>query len=160
MTGKTGSLLLMAPEVFKGQPYNEKADVYSFAILLWNMLSLDVPYIEFLKDRSFETSVMENGMRPPVWGTWPEHVQSLLERGWAQDYNKRPSMKEICDMLQPEEEATPAAASISITKDKASFGGLWFLAWALPLLGTIIYFAWMEYENGHYQNFLFGSREL
>ena len=34
----------MAPEVARGLPANETADVYSFAIVLWEMVSLEVPY--------------------------------------------------------------------------------------------------------------------
>jgi len=53
MTGNTGSLAYMAPEVALRKPYNEKVDVYSFAILLWQMLSgmelyLDVACANFV----------------------------------------------------------------------------------------------------------------
>ncbi|CAE7533552.1 HT1 [Symbiodinium microadriaticum] len=44
MTGNTGSLRYMAPEVALRKPYNEKADVYSFAILLWQMGRDKVPF--------------------------------------------------------------------------------------------------------------------
>jgi len=115
MTGKSGSLILMAPEVFKGEPYNEKADVYSFAMLLWNMLALDLPYLDFIKKRAFETKVMGQGMRPDVQGTWPKHAQILLQRAWAQDYAKRPSMKEICSMLK-EATTTPTGASAGASR--------------------------------------------
>ncbi|CAM9557815.1 unnamed protein product, partial [Heterosigma akashiwo] len=44
MTGKTGTMRWMSPEVFKCEHYNEKTDVYSFALLAWNLLSLKTPY--------------------------------------------------------------------------------------------------------------------
>ena len=44
MTGNTGSLRYMAPEVALKKPYNEKADVYSFAIMLWQMARDKVPF--------------------------------------------------------------------------------------------------------------------
>eukprot|EP00542_Grammatophora_oceanica_P011412 CAMPEP_0194037844 /NCGR_PEP_ID=MMETSP0009_2-20130614/10175_1 /TAXON_ID=210454 /ORGANISM="Grammatophora oceanica, Strain CCMP 410" /LENGTH=183 /DNA_ID=CAMNT_0038680169 /DNA_START=66 /DNA_END=613 /DNA_ORIENTATION=+ len=131
MTSKTGSLILMAPEVFKqGEPYNQKADVYSFAMLLWHMLALELPYLEFVskKDRSsFETNVMERGKRPVLKG--PKHIQMLLQRAWAQDYNKRPSMEEICVMLeQPPEEEEEAPSSLEeedgfVTKEETAVVG-------------------------------------
>lgn len=37
-TGRCGSVLYMAPEVARGKPYNEKVDVFSFAILAWELL--------------------------------------------------------------------------------------------------------------------------
>ena len=44
MTGNTGSLRYMAPEVALKQPYNEKADVYSFGIMVWQMARDRIPY--------------------------------------------------------------------------------------------------------------------
>jgi serine/threonine protein kinase len=37
--GKTGTYLYMAPEVFLGQPYNEKADVFSFGVALYELMA-------------------------------------------------------------------------------------------------------------------------
>ena len=44
LSGKTGSLRYMAPEVAKEQPYNETVDVYSLAILAWQIFEMDTPY--------------------------------------------------------------------------------------------------------------------
>jgi serine/threonine protein kinase len=101
MSGKTGSLLLMAPEVFNGQPYNQKADVYSFAMLLWKMLTLELPYLEFTYHRDvFETKVMHEGKRPNIKGKWPKGIQNLLLKGWSKDMDERPTMQEVRIMLK------------------------------------------------------------
>ena len=44
MTGKIGTYQWMAPEVIKSQKYTEKADVFSFAIILWEIASREPPY--------------------------------------------------------------------------------------------------------------------
>jgi serine/threonine protein kinase len=44
MTGETGSTRYMAPEVAESRPYSEKADVYSFAMVMWEMATLRKPY--------------------------------------------------------------------------------------------------------------------
>ncbi|CAA2998400.1 serine threonine- kinase HT1-like [Olea europaea subsp. europaea] len=44
MTGETGTLGYMAPEVLNGNPYNRKCDVYSFGICLWETYCCDMPY--------------------------------------------------------------------------------------------------------------------
>ncbi|CAN0164791.1 unnamed protein product, partial [Hapterophycus canaliculatus] len=44
MTGQTGSQRFMAPEVFDGMPYNEKADMYSYGIVLWELCTLQKPF--------------------------------------------------------------------------------------------------------------------
>ncbi|CAN6439684.1 unnamed protein product [Victoria cruziana] len=44
MTGETGTLGYMAPEVLNGQPYNRRCDVYSFGICLWEIYCCEMPY--------------------------------------------------------------------------------------------------------------------
>ena len=39
MTGGTGSLRYLSPENFLGKPYNEKADIYSLSIIMWELLA-------------------------------------------------------------------------------------------------------------------------
>lgn len=100
MSGKTGSLLLMAPEVFHRQPYNQKADVYSFAILLWSIFALELPYLDFIRDHSFETKVMDKGKRPNIQGKWPNKIQFLLRMAWNQNIQMRPTMEEVRKMIK------------------------------------------------------------
>lgn len=95
MTAKTGSLLLMAPEVFHGKPYNQKADVYSYGVLLWNILELDLPYVDFITGQTFETKVMEKGKRPDIQKKLPDKVQFLLRLSWAHNVEMRPTMNEL-----------------------------------------------------------------
>ena len=35
----------MAPEILRGEKYEEAADVYSFGVILWEMLTGDIPYM-------------------------------------------------------------------------------------------------------------------
>ncbi|KAG5186754.1 kinase-like domain-containing protein, partial [Tribonema minus] len=44
MTGETGSPRYMAPECHLNLPYNEKVDVYSFGMCIWEMIELEVPF--------------------------------------------------------------------------------------------------------------------
>ena len=52
LTGHTGSLAYMAPEVHLGQRYNHRADVFSFGIMLYETMSHVHPYIHYLIDSS------------------------------------------------------------------------------------------------------------
>ncbi|XP_004309028.1 PREDICTED: serine/threonine-protein kinase HT1-like [Fragaria vesca subsp. vesca] len=52
MTGHTGTLQYMAPEVLESKPYNKKCDVYSFGICLWEICSCQLPYSVYSKDSS------------------------------------------------------------------------------------------------------------
>ena len=44
MTAETGSYRWMAPEVIRHEEYDKRCDVYSFAILAWEMLTYRVPF--------------------------------------------------------------------------------------------------------------------
>jgi serine/threonine protein kinase len=44
MSGNTGTLIYMAPEVALNKPYTEKVDIYSFGIILWQLASGVVPF--------------------------------------------------------------------------------------------------------------------
>ena len=91
----------MAPEVAMEQSYSEKADVYSFGILLWQLLSLDTPYGK-LHGGKIEYSVCHLNLRPKLDNTWPKPMIKLLEDCWARNPPRRPTMEVVCSALQRE----------------------------------------------------------
>lgn len=99
MTGGTGSLRYMAPEVADSQPYNHKADVYAFGILLWELLSCKKPYVGLGID-DFYDKVVYGGLRPTVDKKWPKPLIELMEQCWDADSNKRPNSQEIVSKLE------------------------------------------------------------
>lgn len=46
LTGETGSMRYMAPEVANSQPYSHKAEVFSFATVLWELCAHKKPFLE------------------------------------------------------------------------------------------------------------------
>ena len=97
MTGKTGSLRYMAPEVVRSQPYNEKVDIYSFGIILWQMITCQTPF-ENLQESVFISEVVGNGVRPPFSYQDPgKHtpidipvdVVEILQKSWSSDHTQR-----------------------------------------------------------------------
>ena len=65
LTGCTGSRRYMAPEVCFSYPYNDRADVYSFGILLYQVASLVTPFDGYSMGRH-ERYVLREGHRPDV----------------------------------------------------------------------------------------------
>ena len=98
LTAMTGSKRYMAPEVALGQPYNLTADVYSFSILLWEMLALRRVFFGMGPQEHF-AQVVKAHYRPPLQG-FPMNVCQLLEIGWAPALQKRPSMQQVQRMLK------------------------------------------------------------
>ncbi|CAM9728522.1 unnamed protein product, partial [Laminaria digitata] len=93
MTGNTGSLRYMSPEVARSLPANETADVYSFAIVLWEMVSLEQPFHFYGVKNMFE-QVMMAGTRPRLATEWPEGLKDILSRCWSAEICERPGMAE------------------------------------------------------------------
>jgi serine/threonine protein kinase len=66
--GQTGSYLSMAPEVFLGQPYNEKVDVFSFGVLLYELLSRCLLMFSELPARNSDPTITERWVGGCGWG--------------------------------------------------------------------------------------------
>jgi serine/threonine protein kinase len=99
MTGHTGSIRYMAPEVVLNMPYSEKADVYSFAILIWTIARNKLPFRD-LDRASHKTKVVIQGERPKLQNGWPEEFSNILEACWKHDMVKRPNFKDIASSLE------------------------------------------------------------
>lgn len=98
MTGNTGSLRYMAGEVALRQPYNEKVDVYSYGILLWQMAKDKVPF-KGMNRADFMNLVVKKGVRPKIDKTWPKDFSDLLEACWHVDFTQRPSFEMVSHSL-------------------------------------------------------------
>lgn len=98
MSGETGSLRYMAPEVADSLPYNHKADVYSFGIILWEMNSCKKPFDGLNRDAFYER-IVHGGERPPLNKKWPEELKTLMNECWNPNFNARPTFSEIVARL-------------------------------------------------------------
>ncbi|XP_072979791.1 serine/threonine-protein kinase STY46-like [Typha angustifolia] len=99
MTAETGTYRWMAPEVIEHNPYDHKADVFSFAIVLWELLTGKIPY-EYLTPLQAAIGVVRKGLRPTIPKSTHPKLAELLEKCWEQDPTKRPDFSEILDTLQ------------------------------------------------------------
>jgi len=70
----------MAPEVFKSSNYDEKCDVYSWAIILWQVLTREKPFDEMKEYRSFAISwaAALQGKRPQLIHDCPPPIERLM----------------------------------------------------------------------------------
>jgi serine/threonine protein kinase len=94
MTGNTGSLRYMAPEVAQQKPYCESADVYSFGIMVWQMARDRTPFDGFNR-REFAEQVVKAGLRPKLDKQWPEEFTRILTFCWHSDPLQRPTFKKL-----------------------------------------------------------------
>lgn len=94
MTAETGSYRWMAPEVIRHEPYGTECDVYSFAILAWEMLSYDLPFAK-LSPVEAALGVANRAIRPPLPSHCDPELAPLIKQSWDQDAAKRPTFAEI-----------------------------------------------------------------
>lgn len=98
LSGETGSLRYMAPEVADGLPYNTKADVYSFGILLWELVAGKKPF-DGLDRALFYERIVHGGERPTIRSKWPPALADLLRDCWDADMQRRPSFRTVVARL-------------------------------------------------------------
>lgn len=95
----------MAPEVITSKQYNEAADIYSFGIVLWELVSRDVPYADVQGGAPMAVvsqlinKVVRRGERPIIPPTCPPALATLIRSCWHQDPKQRPPFKLILETL-------------------------------------------------------------
>ncbi|GMH25798.1 hypothetical protein Nepgr_027641 [Nepenthes gracilis] len=99
MTGETGTLGYMAPEVLDGKPYNRKCDVYSFGICLWEIYCCDMPYPD-LSFADISSAVVRQHLRPEIPRCCPSSLASIMRKCWDENPDKRPEMDEVVRLLK------------------------------------------------------------
>ncbi|KYQ91892.1 putative transmembrane protein [Tieghemostelium lacteum] len=102
MTASVGYLPFQAPEVFIGELYTPKADVYSFGILLWCILTGEQPNQNLQPLKMAHMAAYEN-YRPPLLPlkcqSW-DPLLNLVQMCWKSDPESRPSFSFILDFLE------------------------------------------------------------
>ncbi|GBC19314.1 uncharacterized protein OCT59_024639 [Rhizophagus irregularis] len=88
-----GVMPFVAPELFKGKPYSQASDIYSFSMIMWEFTSGVPPF-----DREFELDFILSicgGKLPEIIENTPQCYVDLMKRCWNTDPLKRPSASEV-----------------------------------------------------------------
>eukprot|EP00727_Mastigamoeba_balamuthi_P010004 m51a1_g5626 putative flag-tagged protein kinase domain of mitogen-activated protein kinase kinase kinase (1200) ;mRNA; f:791973-798029 len=86
--------LSMAPEVLRNETYTEKVDVYSFALVVFEVFTRETPYIN-MDVEQIKEAVGYKALRPKMPETVPAAIKELIQKCWSQLPESRPSFKDI-----------------------------------------------------------------
>jgi serine/threonine protein kinase len=105
---RCGTPCWTAPEIIRGVKYDERVDVYSFGIIMWQVVTRREPYA----GRNFmgvSLDVLE-GRRPAVPNDCPIEIRKMMKRCWHDNRDKRPLMEHLVkffDALIGEDHVSP-----------------------------------------------------
>ncbi|MEE6491095.1 hypothetical protein FKM82_016099 [Ascaphus truei] len=89
-----GTVAWMAPEVIRNEPVSEKVDIWSFGVLLWELLTGEVPYKD-VDSSAIIWGVGSNSLHLPVPSTCPDGFKILMKQSWQSKPRNRPSFRQI-----------------------------------------------------------------
>ncbi|KAL3663584.1 hypothetical protein V7S43_011471 [Phytophthora oleae] len=101
MTGLVGTTRWMAPEVMRGERiYTSKVDIYSLALILWELIEGKLPFENTRWNHEVEDFVLK-GVRPNIRADLcPLRWKLLIVTCWAADPRERPTIQQVINSLQ------------------------------------------------------------
>ena len=114
--GRAGTVPWIAPELFhQGQDYTAACDVYSFGMVIWELMARREPYAYIAAVELLERWVQE-GKREEIPEEAPLVLRELAISCWAGDPTKRPTMEVVLKILAetPVEDDTAISSPYSL----------------------------------------------
>uniref|UniRef100_A0A672QIM5 mitogen-activated protein kinase kinase kinase n=1 Tax=Sinocyclocheilus grahami TaxID=75366 RepID=A0A672QIM5_SINGR len=89
-----GTVAWMAPEVIRNEPVSEKVDIWSFGVVMWELLTGEIPYKD-VDSSAIIWGVGSNSLHLPVPSTCPDGFKILMKQTWQGKPRNRPSFRQI-----------------------------------------------------------------
>jgi serine/threonine protein kinase len=93
-----GIISYMAPEIFHGQKNTKASDIYSFGMIMWELMTGRRPFWDRNHDIELIIDICD-GLRPPIVTNAPEGYIELMKECWHSDPKKRSSATSICNKI-------------------------------------------------------------
>uniref|UniRef100_A0A6B2L2B0 Protein kinase domain-containing protein n=1 Tax=Arcella intermedia TaxID=1963864 RepID=A0A6B2L2B0_9EUKA len=96
---RLGTLQYSAPEILRGEKYTEKADIYSFGIITWEIITEGIPYDGWPPLR-VASDVAYKSRRPDIPSSVLPEIQNLMKNSWDDNENHRLDFSSIIQQLE------------------------------------------------------------
>jgi hypothetical protein len=87
--------------------------MYSFAVMLWEMLKMEKPYAQYNKKMHSELIVSKGG-RPKIEDSWGPTLKGFFNTCWSQDLTKRPNAARAAAILKREAAKVSGGAELEL----------------------------------------------
>ena len=104
------------------RPYNMKADVYSWSMVMWYIMALEPP-MGLYTPRMFIDKVFKKGTRPATNVKWPQGLCRLMKECWDNNIFQRPTFVEIMKALRDEMTLIDAQVAVNMGAGTDSVAG-------------------------------------
>jgi len=102
-----GIISYMAPEIWQRRKYTIASDIYSFGMIMWELMTGRMPFWDQNNDMELIIRICEN-FRPPIIENSPKGYNELMQECWNSDLHKRPTSsyinEKLLNMINAEEE--------------------------------------------------------
>ncbi|GLU12921.1 hypothetical protein SLE2022_295760 [Rubroshorea leprosula] len=102
-----GTAEWMAPEVLRNEPSNEKCDVYSFGVILWELCTLQQPW-GGMNPMQVVGAVGFQHRRLDIPDDMDPAIADIIRKCWQTDPKLRPTFAEIMAALKPLQKPIPS----------------------------------------------------
>ncbi|XP_076362033.1 mitogen-activated protein kinase kinase kinase 20-like [Tachypleus tridentatus] len=112
-----GTLPWMAPEVIQCLPSSESCDIWSYGVVLWELLTHEVPF-KGIEGFQIAWAVVEKDERLTIPSSCPPKFADLMKQCWKTDPKERPSFRQILKQLlcMKNDESLCNAASLYLSQ--------------------------------------------
>src|SRR6266498_5337687 len=89
-----GIISYMAPEILREKEYTTASDIYSFGMIMWEIMTGKKPFWNQNDDKELMIKICD-GLRPPIVTNAPKNYIELMQECWNSDPNRRPTAANI-----------------------------------------------------------------
>ena len=90
----------LSPEVLQYNQYSKSSDVYSFAFVVYELMTNKIPFEEISNKNRLYEDIVKNNKRPIINENIPKPYINLIEKCWSQKQADRPTFDDIVLMLK------------------------------------------------------------